>query len=558
MILNTALALIVSTHEFTTDTAVLVGNNEEIIAAKDALWSACSPILCDLGFKWVNRKGAKRADSTLSDIREWLAALSISKALPVIAVDSSDLLIAARRVNAFVADNLPDGRPSETKATQTDPGQQRKRDELEAATIILDHNATQPLPQSTVALAQQIMTENTNDNSFVTVSDESAASARYQSFRPQKQTRKNKRRRVKATKINKTRGQIKSTAALPKLDATETHQPQIEHQPVTEAASPSHNRSQPSSGVDSRPSRKLVGIISCSVLRPVAGHLRRTFDRQAKTTTDFVCFPTGGATVTSLTASIEGGDIPFRNLDSVILHVGVNDIAPRGGNSTNAAKFLREYLKLVSAVREHLGVDDIYLSHVLPVKTENSDIRGLVQQINISIDHCAKLTKTKVMNLNRFMSRGNILKASYYVDDRHITPDAGLYLSYRIREIFGLPPLTRPPPPPPPHTSPTYNHHFPRGHMQRPQQPTTMPIPNAWTSGPPHRGHMHRPQNTTTPLPHDCNTQVPLHRGSWNNNTNYLTHLRQQPLLPTTQTHNANDLLQSLSNLIMQFSSHSQ
>jgi hypothetical protein len=163
MILNAALSVIAATHEFDPDLSRLVVNGNgfdmELLAAKDALWKECGPILADLGFKWVNRKGNKQATSTFNDIKLWLEALSKAKAVPVIAIDSSELLDAADKILAI-------------RSNQTNT----EKDETKAAEIIITHNETQQLPTSVVTLAHNIIHENEDkrETSFETITEETA------------------------------------------------------------------------------------------------------------------------------------------------------------------------------------------------------------------------------------------------------------------------------------------------------------------------------------------------------------------------------------------------
>lgn len=233
-------------------------------------------------------------------------------------------------------------------------------------------------------------------------------------------------------------------------------------------------------------------IISDSIMRTISGDLNRTIDPATKVSTMFSCHASGGATIASLTEEIKSGDTPFTSADTVILHVGIQTVAGDGPVPT-PTELRRQYVSLVSATRATIaGSPEIYLSHILPTRTDNADARSRINVANNIIDLAAFDTKCKVMNLNKHMFRGNSLKADYYRDDRHLNAPGAKYLSFRVREYFGLPQKPQQQRPPPTKQSRGYEAHFPlRG------VPTNKPMlhhVSAWPVGANHSHPHHYPQ----------------------------------------------------------------
>jgi hypothetical protein len=288
--------------------------------------------------------------------------------------------------------------------------------EKEAAKFVLalDDN----LPSSTLKLAQEILSENVSSSSSAC----SDVDADFSSSSPSPITI----RTIKRTKKTKS----KDAPKKPVID--------LSTQPKKPKSSVPSDIKVGEASV--KKSRRLVGVLSDSVLRPLSSQLPTTFDTKRNIRHDFLSFAIGGATISSMTAAVENGEVPLASADVILIHVGVNDLAGRNKQKLTPDKFSSACVKLVETVRRVFGVDEVILSHVLPLKSDQTEARSIVQQANIALDFAARLVKCEVLDLNKFMFRGSFLKADYYLDDRHITPQCARYLSYRVRELFGLPP----------------------------------------------------------------------------------------------------------------------
>jgi lysophospholipase L1-like esterase len=178
-------------------------------------------------------------------------------------------------------------------------------------------------------------------------------------------------------------------------------------------------------------------IISDSSFRVVSAFLVATHDHHTKTLTNFTCHAIGSATISSLTIAIHEG-LPVDTTDHLILHVGVNDVgSPEQPADPQVLK--REYQRLLRTAREKFPKPEISLSHVFPVRTADMRVRRNVQMANNAIDAAAAETPgIKVVNFGSSLLNGDRLRAQYYENARHLNPNGGKFIAFRVRERFGF------------------------------------------------------------------------------------------------------------------------
>jgi hypothetical protein len=220
--------------------------------------------------------------------------------------------------------------------------------------------------------------------------------------------------------------------------------PEITHRSASAALQNSNTESAPNNNIRNTGQPRHVSTKQCVVLadsafRIISGYLTSAYDKAANTRTNFMCHSIGSATISSLALAVHDG-LPITSADEVIVHVGVNDVGVRHDRPAPAT-LKNEYSRLIRKIRDKFPRAKIILSHIFPIKTGDIEARRAVQIGNTAMDAAAtefKDTNVVTHNFGKGLLNGSRLRAHFYDNGRHLNAEGGKFLSYHIREYYGL------------------------------------------------------------------------------------------------------------------------